>query len=128
MKLSVKFLKNVANVNCFQYVSHWDISEGSENTLYFKTIDKLKEDIRYIPQGTVNAMEVTFLDIDSDAEIVKTATNPYSDDLSLWCVTLTAAQVVNSGAVKFKLTQDGVETLFVVQQAITVDLLESGSC
>lgn len=129
MKLSVKFLKNVANVNCFEYAKQWDISEGSAQTLYFQIVDKLKHELRYLSQATViDAVTVTFLSIDTDTEIVKTATQPFADDKSIWCVSLDADEVPNSGAVKFSITEDGVERKFKVGQAVVVDLLESGSC
>jgi len=128
MKLSARFLKNVADVNCFQYVDEWDISEGSAQTLYFQVVDKLKDDIRYLSQATTLSVSVTFLSIDTDEEIEKTATQPFSDDKSIWCVSLDADEVPNSGAVVFTLTEDSVDKKFKVEQAIVVDLLANGSC
>ena len=129
MKLSAKFLKNVENVNSFQYVSQWDIAEGSAQRLYFQIVDKLKEDLRYISQATVvDSVTVTFLSIDDNSEITKTATQPFADDKSIWYIDLTVSQVPNSGAAKFSITEDGVTKTFRVSQAIVVDLLNSGSC
>ena len=128
MKLSAKFLKNVADVNSFQYVSQWDISEGSTQKLYFQIIDKLKEDIRYMSQATVYSIELVFPSIDEDVTITKSATQAFADDKSIWYVELLASEVPNSGAVKFKLTKDGEDIQFKVGQAIIVDLIENGSC
>ncbi len=128
MKLSAKFLKNVADVNCFQYVTQWDISEGSAHSLYFQIIDKDKESIRYITQAGLYSVEVTFLSIDDDSKITIVATQPFSDDKSIFQIYLTADQVPNPGAVDFKLTEDAVESKFKVSQAIVVDLLADGSC
>jgi PDZ domain-containing secreted protein len=129
MKLSAKFLKNVANVNTFQYADQWDMAEGSAQRLYFQIVDKLKDDLRYMSQATViDSVTVTFLSIDDDAEIVKTAVQPFADDKSIWYIDLTAAEVPNSGAVKFSITEDGVTKTFRVAQAIVVDLLEAGGC
>lgn len=129
MKLSVKFLKNVANINSFQYADQWNISEGSEHTLYFQFIDKLKEDLRYISQATsIDEVTVTFLNIDEASEIIKTATQPFADDKSIWMITLAADEVPNPGAVKVSITEDGSEKRFRVEQAISVDLLDVGSC
>jgi hypothetical protein len=129
MKLSAKLLKNVANVNCFQYTPQWDISEGAAQRLYFQIVDKLKDDLRYLSQATViNEVTVTFLSIDDDSEIVKTATQAWADDKSIWYIDLAANEVPNSGAVKFSITEDGVQSQFKVDQAIVVDLLESGGC
>lgn len=128
MKLSAKFLKNVSNINTFQYVNQWDISEGSANRLYFQIIDKLKDDLRFITQATTYSVSVTFLSIDTSAEIIKSATQAFADDKSIWYIDLTASEVPNSGAVKFSITQDSVESKFKVEQAIVVDLLENGGC
>jgi hypothetical protein len=129
MKLSAKLLKNVANVNCFQYVSQWDIAEGSAQRLYFQIVDKLKNDLRYLSQATlIDSVTVTFLSIDETTEIVKSATQAWADDKSVWYIDLDANEVPNSGAVKFSITEDGVESKFKVDQAIVVDLLESGGC
>lgn len=128
MKLSVKFLKNVYDVNSFQYTDQWDIAEGSAQELYFQVIDKNKEDLRYMSQAAVFSVDVTFLDIETDAEIIVTATSPFADDKSIFKVELTDAQVPNSGAVKFTLSEDGVDKQFKVEQAIVVDLLDNGGC
>jgi PDZ domain-containing secreted protein len=129
MKLSAKFLKNVANVNTFQYADQWDMAEGSSQRLYFQIVDKLKDDLRYMSQATViDSVTVTFLSIDDESEIVKTAVQPFADDKSIWYIDLTATEVPNSGAVKFSITEDGVTKTFRVAQAIVVDLLEAGGC
>lgn len=129
MKLSAKFLKNVANVNNFQYADQWDIAEGSAHRLYFQIVDVLKDNLRYMSQATsIDSVTVTFLSIEDDSEITKTATQAWSDDKSIWYIDLAANEVPNSGAVKFSITEDGVTTQFRVAQAIVVDLLEAGGC
>ena len=129
MKLSAKLLKNVANVNCFQYANQWDIAEGSAQRLYFQIVDSLKEDIRYLSQATViDAVTVTFPSINEGETIVKIATQAWADDKSIWYIDLAADEVPNSGAVQFSITEDGVESKFKVDQAIVVDLLENGGC
>jgi hypothetical protein len=129
MKLSIKFLKNVANVNTYQYVSQWNISEGSSHTLYFQFVDKLKDDLRYLSQATlIDSVKVTFLNIDEASEIEKTAVQAFSDDKSIWRITLNSDEVPNSGAIKVAITEDGQEKKFRVEQAIVVELLDAGSC
>lgn len=129
MKLSAKLLKNVENVNNFQYADQWDIAEGSSYRLYFQLIDTLKDGLRYISQATlIDAVTVTFLSIDTSTQIVKTAIQPYADDKSIWYIDLAVNEVPNPGAVKFSITEDGSQRQFKVDQAIVVDLLESGGC
>ena len=128
MKLSAKFLKNVVNVNTFQYVTQWDISEGSAQKLFFQIIDKHKEDLRYIPQDAPFVVKVTFLSIDDDAIIEKTAVQSFTDDKSIWEIELLATEVPNTGSAKFSLSENGVEAKFKVEQAIVVSLLNDGGC
>jgi hypothetical protein len=128
MKLSAKLLKNVANINNFQYISQWDIAEGSVQRLYFQIIDTHKDGLRYMTQATVYSATVTFLSVDTNQEIVKNATQAWPDDKSIFYIDLDANEVPNSGAVKFSLTEDGQEKKFRVEQAIVVELLSSGGC
>tara|TARA_R100000951_G_scaffold112718_1_gene113482 strand:- start:12058 stop:12447 length:390 start_codon:yes stop_codon:yes gene_type:complete len=129
MKLSAKFLINVSDVNNFDFADQWDISEGSAHKLYFQLTDKQKDDLRYLSQATViDAVTVTFLSIDDNSEITKTATQEFADDKSIWSIELLATEIPNAGAVKMSITEDGVESQFRVEQAIVVDLLEAGSC
>lgn len=128
MKLSAKFLKNVANINCFKYVSQWDIAEGSAQRLYFQIIDKHKEDLRYISGATVYTVSLEFPSIDDNVTITKAATQAYTDDKSIWYIDLLASEVPNSGAVKFTLVEDANTSQFRVEQAIVIDLLNAGSC
>lgn len=128
MKLSVKFLKNVVNVNTFQYFENWDISEGSAQRLYFQIVDLHKEGIRYMSQETPLLVSVKFPSIDSDIAIEKTATQPFADDKSIWYVDLDVFEVPNPGSVEFCLDENGVVSRFKVAQAITVNLLEDGGC
>ena len=80
-------------------------------------------------QATViDAVTVTFSSIDDDSEIVKTATQSFIDDKSIWHIDITASEVPNSGAIIFSITEDGVERKFRVEQGIVVELLNSGSC
>lgn len=129
MKLSIKILKNVANVNTYQFAPQWNISEGSSHTLYFQFVDKLKDDLRYLSQATViDSVKVIFLNIDEAYEIEKTAVQAFSDDKSIWRITLNSDEVPNSGAIKVAITEDGQEKKFRVEQAIVVELLDAGSC
>ena len=130
MKLSAKFLINVSDVNNFDYTDQWEVNEGSAQRLHFQIIDKQKDDLRYMSQATViDSITVTFLDIDTSEEIVKTATQAFTDDKSIWYVDLLATEVPNSGAVKIITTEDGVVTnQFRVDFAVITNLLNSGSC
>lgn len=128
MRLSAKFLKNVASVNNFDYADEWVMAEGSAQKLYLQLVDLDQDGLRYLSQATVVTLEVTFLDLETTSNIVIAAVNEFTDDKSIWRVDLTAVQIPNSGKVTFKLTEDAVDTSFAVNQAITVELLLDSQC
>jgi hypothetical protein len=78
--------------------------------------------------SVIDSVTVTFLSVEDNSEIVKTATQAWADDKSIWYVSLAANEVPNSGAVKISITEDGVTKTFRVSQAIVVDLLSAGGC
>lgn len=128
MRFSVKFLKNVANVNNFDFADQWMISEGSRQELYFQLVNKDKDDLRYITQAMTFMVDVIFLDIELEDKIRVSATKPFADDKSIFKIVLSENQVPNSGNVEFVLVENGISTKFKVDQGIVVELLESGSC
>lgn len=128
MRLSAKLLKSVVNVNSFAYTSQWDIAEGNAQRLYFQFVDKHQSDLRYLSQATPLSASVTFDNIDDSLEIVKSATQAFADDKSIWYIDLAADEVPSNGAVQFSFDEDGVVTNFRVDFAITVDLLNAGGC
>lgn len=140
MRINAKILKNVANVNQWEYATEAYVQEGQTNEIYLQLVDLDKTHLgekskalpdfplRYMPQGAVNAIDVTFPNIDSTEEITVSATQPFSDDKSIWKVTLSSAQVPNSGNIIVKLTEDGVEKSFVVRSAVRVEMLNVGGC
>lgn len=133
MKLSAKILKNVASVNQFEYATSAHIQEGQINEIYFQIVDLDKKmaqncPLRYLSQATTLAVEVTFPSIDDAQVIVSTASQPFSDDKSIWKVTLSSTQLPNSGAINVKITEDSVDRYFIVKAAVEVQLLSDGGC
>lgn len=133
MRLNAKILKNVANVNHFEYASEAHVQEGQTNTIYLKLIDLDKDlgdgsYLRYLSQATVIGVEITFPSIDDSQIITITGSQPYTDDKSIWKFDLASNQLPNSGAINIKLTEDGVDKFFVVKAAIQVSLLNNGGC
>jgi hypothetical protein len=140
MRLNVKILKNVANVNNWQYASQASIQEGQANDIYVRLVDydmignnekstALPEHpLRYIPQSAVVTLQASFPSIDSAKEFSVNATQPFADDKSIWKISLTSSQLPKSGNFKLKLTEDGQEKNILAKNAIVVDLLNVGSC
>lgn len=146
MRLSARILKNVANVNQWEYANQAHIQEGQINVFYFQLVDldKIPEidqslalpnfPLRLMPQGTTIGVKVTFpvLDLEEsstdDDEFTKTAVQAFTDDKSIWKVTLASNELPGTGSFKVKLTIDGVDQFFLVNNSITVNLLEAGDC
>ena len=140
MRLNAKILKNVVNVNNWQYANQASVQEGQANEIYIQLVDLDKipgndkssafpdNPMRYISQGTVISVEATFPSIDDADELVIAGTQPFSDDKSIWKFTLSAAQLPKSGNFKLKLTEDGVDKFILVKNGVSVDLLSVGGC
>lgn len=140
-RLSAKVLKNVANVNQWDYANQAHTQEGQINEFYVQLVDLNKIPaidksaalpdfpLRYMPQYTTSAaLEATFDAIDDTEKFTVAGTQPFSDDKSIWKFTLSASQIPKSGNISFKLTLDGVESYFVAQNVIIVDSLNVGAC
>jgi len=133
MRLDAQMLKNVVNVNQWEHANDVYIQEGQANDFYFQVMDRNKElaqdcYMRYISQATVTTMTVTFSSIDDAKIITANAVQPFSDDKSIWKVSLTSSQTPNSGSIQIKLTEDGVDKFFNARGVIQVNLLNNGGC
>lgn len=141
MRLSAKILQNVADVNNWKYADQAYIYEGQINEFYIQLIDLSKipdsddglgiipeHPLRYMSQATAFSLKVIFDSVDNSEIYTISATKPFSDDLSIFKITLSSAQTPKAGAIKVILTEDAVDKSFIVQQAITVEYSEIGSC
>jgi len=140
MRLSAKIIKNVANVNNWEYANQAHVQENQANDIYIQIVDLDKTPavessaahpdfpLRYLSQATVLAVQATFPFIDDAEEFSIAGTQPFSDDKSIWKFTLTSAQFPNSGSFTVKITEDGVDRYFLVKDSIRADLLNDGGC
>lgn len=140
MRLSAKIIKNVSNVNHWIYADSAYIQEGQINEFYFQLVDLDKTHpaekseilphfpLRYMPQGTVVTVAVTFPDLNPDNEFTVTASQPFTDDKSIYKITLASTQTPNSGTIQISLIEDGVEKVFKVSNALQVELQNRGGC
>lgn len=140
MRLNAKIIKNVSNVNHWEYADSAYLQEGQINDFYFQLVDlekihsneksKALPDfpLRYIPQGTVVSVSVTFPDLNPDSQFVIAASQPFVDDKSIFKVTLGSTQLPNSGAIQIALTEDGNTRTFLLKNAIKVEAQNPGGC
>lgn len=142
MRLSAKMLKNVVGVNNWSHSNQAYLSEGQANDVYIQLVDldwttKASPEqssafpqypIRYISQASAVEVKATFLDIDDDQEFEIIATQPFADDKSIFKFSLSNSQIPNSGNLLITITEDNVSKSFIIQNAITVSLLNVGGC
>jgi len=147
MRLNAKILKNVIDINSWQYTNQATVQEGQVNEIYLQLVDLDKNPsnensstvlsetpLRYIPQGTVIFLEITFPALRSQSTDIGAeqfsviATQPFTDDQSIFKITLSSSQLPKSGSITGKLIIDGVDKYFLLPNAIIVDLLNIGSC
>lgn len=140
MRLSAKILKNVSNINHFNYADQATIVEGSSNEFHLQLVDldKLTYDkdsvalpdhpLRYIP-ATGATLVATFSSLFEDEEFSVSATQPFTDDKSIWKVGLTDEQLPKTGNLILTLTENGNSKKFVVRFAIRTELSDDfGGC
>lgn len=146
MRLNARILKNVTDVNSWQYDTQATLQEGQINEIYFQLVDLDKVaspdnslalpafPLRYMPQGSVISLQITFPALRSQSDdpgadqFTVAASQPFSDDPSIWKVTLASAQVPHSGSITMQLITDGNSQYFLLNNAIAVNLLDVGSC
>lgn len=96
MLLSIHILDPVCDVNEFSYSDQASWTQGSGLDVYFQLIDLTQNLSRagYSPAGlrfmpaVGSTLQVTLTNIDSSVQITRFATQPFSQDASIWKVTI----------------------------------------
>jgi hypothetical protein len=114
MLLSCRFLNDVGSVNSFEYVSQVEIYAGDTQTLYFQLIDASLDrpeqgfqpsGRRYMPAAGASLV-VTLMNVDDAKKVVRTATQPYPQDPSIWSIPILATDpLLGSINLKMVLTE-----------------------
>ena len=140
MRLSAKILKNVTGINRWEYASQAIVAEGQPNTVYIQLVDlehSFKQEkseafpefpIRYISSATTITMQAFFSALVDDEQITITGQQAFANDKSIWKFELAANQVPKSGSLKITMIEDGVSKTFLIQQAISTEVLGIGGC
>lgn len=127
MRLTGRPLIDVCNVNDFVPATEVQCSRGDNLEFYFQLVDLEKNlaahgwnppGMRYmaLPGATV---AVTFLNLDSAKQFVRTATQPFTQDASVWKVSILPTDPL-SGTVslKFVLNEPGPSIHSGLMQAV----------
>jgi hypothetical protein len=115
MRLTFKFLNNVKDFNTFDEVSELTIVEGTPQYLYIQLAQIFDEHmspdehkLRYIPVDVAATLSIEFNNIDSSKNLSRIATNPFSQDKSIWRINILASDIIQSDSITVKLTESGV--------------------
>lgn len=94
MKLSVRFLNDVANANSYEYAESVEFTAGDNQTVYLQLIDASLDRVeqgfnppgrRYVPAAGA-VLSVTLGNIDDAKKVTRSATQPFANDPSIWTI------------------------------------------
>ena len=124
MLLSGRILTDVGGVNIFDYAESAQFTEGDAPSIYIQLIDVAKDQKltppgrRYMPAAGA-LLEVTIGNVDTAKVVTRTASQPFSNDPSIWKIyLLTTDPVRGTVDVTLKLTEGAVITRGYMRSAI----------
>lgn len=99
MQLTLRLLDDVQNVNSWEPVTELNVTSGDPQTVYVQLINAARHrcgyeneaPMRYMP-AVGATMSLIFDNIDAAKKVTKTASQPFSNDTSIWKVDLTAQE------------------------------------
>jgi hypothetical protein len=110
MLLSCRFLIDVAGVNSFEYANTVEFYFGDSQSVYLQLIDASLDrndqgfspaGRRYMPAAGAT-LEVTLNSVDDAKKLVRTATQPFVNDPSIWLIPILSTDTIK-GTVHMKL-------------------------
>lgn len=118
MLLSALFLQDVGDVNTFTYTTDIRFGEGDASVIYFQLIDAsvFRPEKGFVPGGrrympaNASTVTVTLGNIDDAKKVTRIASQPFSNDASIWVVNILPSDAISAGSVDFKivLNENGV--------------------
>lgn len=137
MLLSARMLNDVSGVNSFVQVSEASWYEGDASTLYFQLVDKsLDTDMqgftpagrRYMPEA-LSTLTVQIQNIDTNKVYTRTATQPYSQDPSIWSISILATDAIHgSPQLLLTLTEPSRTISGIVRNAVKIYSTSNVGC
>jgi len=117
MKLSARPLIDVSSVNDYGTSEQLEMTAGDSPTLYLQLIDLEKNlakygyepaGLRYMPLATTTpTLAVTFTHIDDAKQFTRFATQPFTQDPSIWaCPILASDPIAGTVTIKCVLTEN----------------------
>ena len=116
MYLSGRILNAVAGVNIFTTQDFLQVSEGFSGSIFIQLVDKSLDTKDFNPPGrryvadNGATLEVTIPSINGAKTLVKTATQPYSTDKSIWSFTIGTTDVLSGDLPLYLKLVEGTKT------------------
>lgn len=114
--LGARFLTGVCSVNSFDYADRAQLTEGDTAQVYLQLVDRLRDlpsagfqppFRRYVPAAGAT-LTVTLTSLDDARVVVKTATQPFVGDASIWTFATSATDGLRGTVnVRLQLNQGG---------------------
>ena len=132
MLLSARMLQTVTDVNSWEIVDSLRFSQGDTIVVYLQLVDLNKDRLmqgfkpsgrRYAPTtASVPSLQVTVQNIDDTKTIVRTATQAFPEDTSIWKFTLVPGDALRGGtfSIRLQLTETSVVTSGIIPAALSV--------
>lgn len=137
MLLSARILVDVASANVFRHAEAAQFTEGDGPTVYFQLLDKSLDRAdegfnptgrRYMPAAGAT-LQVTIGGIDTAKTVIRSATQPFPLDPSIWAVTLMSTDPLKGTYdLKLALTEGSRVTRGVLSAALRIQPQNSSYC
>jgi hypothetical protein len=126
MLLSARPMLDVSDVNHFDYTTQAEAVEACDFDVYIQLIDGAvgryynPRGRRYIP-AALATLQVTLQTIDSSMTVTRAATQPFPEDLSIWKLSLLAADgLVGTFGLQLQLTEGAKVTNGWADSAVVI--------
>jgi hypothetical protein len=135
MLLSTRILNNVAGVNSFEYVQAATFTAGDTPSVYFQLIDASVDRATqgFVPAGrrfmpaAGATLEVTLDSVDNARKIVRSASQPFPLDPSIWKVDiLSTDNIKGTVSMALKLTEGIKITRGRLTAALLISSVDTG--
>lgn len=117
MLLSARPLKDVANVNSFEWTTTAEFTAGDAGNFYFQLIDRSLDlsnqgfspsGRRYMPAAGAT-LSCKIMSINDAITVTRVATQPFANDPSIWALPLLTTDLLNgSYSMRMTLTEGSV--------------------
>lgn len=132
MFLGVQMLKNVQSVNSFEQSAQVRLRQGNPSTIYFQLVDleqvnKYGEPLRYVPANGATCT-ATISSINQAYVITRACSQPYSQDGSIWAMTILASDTVVTGNFQITLSEGSTVRTAYCQMGVVVQSISPSEC